>query len=158
MAHGAAAGFGAGTISPGWSVSALAAEGWSARPEVVAPLVLVAGLYAIGWWRLSRRGGSVSPWRVAAAGAGLLALAVALLSPLDGLAHALFSAHMLQHLLLVAVAAPLLLLADPFAALLWGFPRRCAPSPGGCYGPGRACAGSGGDSRRCRWPGSSTSS
>jgi putative membrane protein len=121
MAHGAAAGFGAGTTSPGWSLSAVAAD-WSARPEVAAPVVLVAGLYAIGWWRLSRRGASVSPWRVAAAGAGLLALAVALLSPLDGLAHALFSAHMLQHLLLVAVAAPLLLLADPFAALLWGFP------------------------------------
>ncbi len=130
MAHGAAAGFGAGTISPGWSVSALAAEGWNVRPEVAAPLVLVASLYAIGWWRLSRRGAALSPWRVAAAGAGLLALAVALLSPLDGLAHALFSAHMLQHLLLIAIAAPLLLLADPFAALLWGLPA-----------PARALAG-----------------
>ncbi|HSF04574.1 MAG TPA: cytochrome c oxidase assembly protein [Methylomirabilota bacterium] len=122
MAHGAAAGFGARTTSPGWSVSVLDIETWSARPEVAAPLILVAGLYAVGWWRLSGRGGSVSPWRIGAAGVGLLALAVALLSPLDGLAHALFSAHMLQHLLLVSVAAPLLLLADPFAALLWGLP------------------------------------
>jgi putative membrane protein len=103
-------------------VSLLSAETWSARPEVAAPLILVAGLYAFGWWRLSSRGAAVSPWRVTAAGAGLLALAVALLSPLDALAHALFSAHMLQHLLLVSVAAPLLLLADPFSALLWGLP------------------------------------
>ncbi len=122
MAHGAAAGFGAGTTSPGWPVPALATEGWTARPEVAASLVLVAGLYAVGWWRLSRRGAPIRPWPVGAAAAGLLALAVALLSPLDGLAHRLFSAHMLQHLLLVAVAAPLLLLADPFAALLWGMP------------------------------------
>jgi cytochrome c oxidase assembly factor CtaG len=122
MAHGAAAELGAGTTSPGWSVSLLSAETWSARPEVAAPLILVAGFYAIGWWRLSSRGAAVSPWRVTAAGAGFLALAVALLSPLDGLAHALFSAHMLQHLLLVSAAAPLLLLADPFSALLWGLP------------------------------------
>jgi cytochrome c oxidase assembly factor CtaG len=52
----------------------------------------------------------------------MLALAAALLSPLDGLADTLFSAHMLQHVLLVAVAAPLVLLANPFASLLWGLP------------------------------------
>jgi len=136
VAHGAAAELGAGTIGPGWSVAALAADAWSARPEVAAPLLIVAGAYAVGWWRISHRGVPVSAWRVAAAGAGLLALAAALLSPLDGLAHALFSAHMLQHLLLVAVAAPLLLLADPFAALLWGLPAPLRVRAGRLLRPG----------------------
>jgi cytochrome c oxidase assembly factor CtaG len=40
-----------------------------------------------------------------------IAIAVALLSPLDGLADELFSAHMAQHLLLLVVAAPLLVVA-----------------------------------------------
>ncbi len=75
-------------------------------------------------------------WRVAAAAGGLLALALALVSPLDGLAHALFSAHMLQHVLLIAVAAPLLLLADPFAALLWGLPAPLRALGGRLLRPG----------------------
>src|SRR5262245_26577963 len=137
MAHGAA-GLGAGTTGPGWSTAALAADTWSIRPEVAAPLLIVAAGYAIGWWQLSRRKSPVSPWRVAAAGGGLLALVAALLSPLDGLAHALFSAHMLQHLLLIAVAAPLLLLADPFAALLWGLPAPVRSFAGRLLRPGAA--------------------
>jgi putative membrane protein len=138
MAHGAAAGLGAGTTGPGWSVTALAADAWSVRPEVAAPLMLVAAAYAVGWWRLSRRGAPVSAWRIAAAAGGLLALVAALLSPLDGLAHALFSAHMLQHLLLITVAAPLLLLADPFAALLWGLPAPVRSLAGRLLRPGAA--------------------
>ena len=110
MAHGPAA---------EWTLTTSA---WDARPEVAATLVLVAGAYAIGWSRLARRGEPVSRWRLAAAGAGVLSLAVALLSPLDRMAHASFAVHMVQHLLLIAVAAPLLLLADPFAALLWVLP------------------------------------
>jgi cytochrome c oxidase assembly factor CtaG len=58
--------------------------------------------------------------------AGLLTLVVALVSPLDALGSALLSAHMAQHLLLIAVAAPLLVLGQPPLALLWGLaePRR----------------------------------
>ena len=42
--------------------------------------------------------------------AGIVALAVALVSPLDALSSSLASAHMVQHLLLITVAAPLLAL------------------------------------------------
>src|SRR5262249_59928246 len=81
-------------------------------------------VYAFGRWRRTGRGPrGRPPWRLAAAGAGWLALAAALLSPLASLGHVLFSAHMVQHLLLMAVAAPLLLLADPLPAVLWGLPR-----------------------------------
>jgi putative membrane protein len=99
-----------------------AAFAWSLAPELVLPLAAVAGLYAVGWWRLARRGVRPS-WRPVAAVGGLLALAAALLTPVAALGHFLFAAHMTQHMLLMAVAAPLLLLADPLPAVLWALPR-----------------------------------
>jgi hypothetical protein len=48
---------------------------------------VAGGLYAFGWWRLSRRGpGSALATRVALALGGLAGIALALLSPLDALA------------------------------------------------------------------------
>jgi len=122
VAHEAAQALSAGTPGDIWSVAALVAGGWSARPEVAAPLLIAGGAYAVGWWRLRCRGGAVSGWRVAASGGGLLSVFVALSPALDQLAHSSFAAHMVQHLLLIVGAAPLLLLADPFAALFWALP------------------------------------
>jgi putative membrane protein len=51
-----------------------------------------------------------------------VALGLALLSPLDALSGALASAHMVQHLLLLLVAAPLLALSAPSSAILRGSP------------------------------------
>ncbi len=53
----------------------------------------------------------------------MAALVVALISPLDGLSAALFSAHMVQHMLLILIAAPLLVLGVPGTAFLWALPR-----------------------------------
>jgi cytochrome c oxidase assembly factor CtaG len=98
--------------------------GWTGRPEVLAPLVLSAALYAAGWWRLRRRAPRpVGPARAALALTAGAMLALALLSPLDRLAHRLFVAHMTQHMLLIVGAAPALLLADPFPVIVWGLPR-----------------------------------
>lgn len=55
---------------------------------------------------------------------GMIVLAVALLSPLDALAGALASAHMVQHVMLTMVAAPLLALGTPMGTILRGMPRR----------------------------------
>jgi putative membrane protein len=55
--------------------------------------------------------------------AGYGVLVVALISPIHTLGEALFSVHMVQHLLLVLVAAPLLLLSNSMSVLLWGLPR-----------------------------------
>src|SRR4029077_11225089 len=111
---------------------------WTLTPELVLPLIALAALYALGGWRLRRGrpparapwGGGARPpprerppWRLAAGVAGWLALTAALLSPVAALGHVLFAAHMTQHLLLMAVAAPLLLLANPLPAVLWGLPR-----------------------------------
>jgi len=93
------------------------------RPGIFVLLLLLGVAYAAGWWRLSRRAWPrVAWWRPALTLAGLGSLALALLSPLDALAHRRFVAHMAQHMLLIAVAAPALLLADPLAALLWALP------------------------------------
>ncbi len=54
---------------------------------------------------------------------GYVVLVVALVSPIHGLGEVLFSVHMVQHLLLTLVAAPLLLLSNSMAVLLWGLPR-----------------------------------
>lgn len=96
---------------------------WALRPEVALPLILAAAVYAVGWRRLSRRAARPPhPGRIVLTGTGLVAIGVALLSPLDALAHRLFVAHMLQHMLLIMVAAPALLLADPFPIVVWGLP------------------------------------
>lgn len=99
---------------------------WAAEPLILAALLLSLALYAVGVWRVWRQAGSgrgVSTWQVAAFGAAWVALWLALVSPLDVLSAALFSAHMAQHLLLILVAAPLFILARPVAALWWGLPR-----------------------------------
>ncbi len=92
---------------------------------VLAILVGAAVVYVAGWWRLGRRADRpVATWRLAAAMAALATIAIALVSPLDGLAHERFSAHMVQHLLLLTVAAPLGLLANPFPVVMWALPGR----------------------------------
>jgi len=54
---------------------------------------------------------------------GLLVVATALLSPIDTLAASLFWVHMVQHMLLIVVAAPLLVLGRPLLVLAQGLPR-----------------------------------
>jgi putative membrane protein len=98
---------------------------WSPDPLVVVSLLLAAGVYGRGVasvWRRSGRGRVVTTGEVAAFVAGLAAVAVALVSPLDALATALFAAHMGQHLLLTAVAAPLLVLGAGRLVLSRGLP------------------------------------
>ncbi len=97
---------------------------WDLRLEILAPLVLLAALHFVGWLRLRRRsdGRFANRWRLASYTGGILILALALLSPIDVLSSQLFSIHMVQHLLLMMVAPPLLLLANPFPTFLWALP------------------------------------
>lgn len=99
---------------------------WNWEPWVVASLLAVTVVYSLGITRLWRRGGpgaGVRVWQVSAFAAGILALAVALLSPLSALGGVLFSAHMTQHTVLMLAAAPLLILGAPVVGLLWGLPK-----------------------------------
>jgi len=98
---------------------------WSFEPGIVLPLALAAGLYARGLralWRQAGAGHGIRRWQAAAFAAGWLVLAIALVSPLHELGETLFSAHMAQHELLMAVAAPLLVLGRPLLPFLWGLP------------------------------------
>jgi putative membrane protein len=87
-------------------------------------LVLV---YLRGMSRLRRALPNVlSSWQLAAFLSGLLSMWVAVGSGLAVLDHQFLTAHMVQHLLLMTVAAPLILLGAPVITLLNGLPPRFA--------------------------------
>lgn len=99
---------------------------WNFEPWVVALLAIGLLLYVAGVRRLWARAGYGRGVSRRAAGffaAGWTVLVVALLSPVDTLGGALFSMHMVQHELLMVVAAPLLVLSRPLEAWAWGLPR-----------------------------------
>jgi putative membrane protein len=101
------------------------ALGWTLEPWVVACLAVSAALYALGLARLLPKAGQSRPqlWRRAVYFClGWCALVAALVSPLDAMGSYLFSAHMLQHELMMIVAAPLMVMARPFGVWAWALP------------------------------------
>jgi len=104
---------------------AAALGSWTLEPWLALQLALVVWVYVRGWRRLQHRHPlSFPPWRLTAFLCGVATLYVAIASPLDALGGLLLQAHMLQHLLLMLVAPPLLWLGSPTIALLQGLPRR----------------------------------
>jgi putative membrane protein len=100
---------------------------WTIAPAVLGGAVVAALIHARGMRavrRRTRRARAGTRWRAWAYAGAWLALLVALVSPVDAVSAALFSAHMLQHLLLMMVAAPLFVLGDPATATLWALPLR----------------------------------
>jgi putative membrane protein len=97
---------------------------WEWRPSVILVLSSLGVTYGLGWWRLRRRGYRrlANGRHIAAYWSGLAVLALALLSAIDLWQPLLFSIHMVQHLLLMMVAAPFLWLANPLPFFLWGLP------------------------------------
>ena len=85
------------------------------------PVVLTV-LAAVVYLRGARARRGWPAWRSGLFLLGLAALLAALASPIDGLALELFSVHMVQHMLLLVVAAPLLLAGAPVRPLLRGLP------------------------------------
>lgn len=80
-------------------------------------LILLALFYSLGWYHL-RKVVSNSVWRFAAFIIGIASIAGVWATRLAHLDHHSLTAHMLQHLVLMTVAAPLLLLGDT-GRLLW---------------------------------------
>ena len=84
-------------------------------------------LYASGVARMWRRAGVGRGISLPAASghlAGWIVLAASLFGPLDAIAQQSFAAHMVQHELLMVVAAPLLVLGRPLGAWSWAFAAR----------------------------------
>jgi putative membrane protein len=94
---------------------------------VSASLILVVLLYLRGWLRLRKLNlDSDQGWR---AGGFMLALSLiwlAIASPMSALDHEMLTAHMVQHLLLMTFAAPLILVGKPVNTMLCGLPHRVA--------------------------------
>ena len=86
--------------------------------------VLAAGLYLRGWTTVSRRMPErFGTSRLVAFMAGIASLILGLSPPVDALAPVLLQAHMIQHLLLMIVAPPLLWMGAPVAPMLLGLPK-----------------------------------
>lgn len=98
---------------------------WTFDPWIVAPIAIAGALHAGGsirlWRRANRRsflvGSGILYW------SGWIVLVSALVSPLHFLGEHLFTFHMIEHELVMAVSAPLFVLARPAGTLLWGLPR-----------------------------------
>ncbi len=95
-------------------------DGWSFSADVWLPVILAA----LAYWKardlVNQRhpANPVPRWRLWSWLAGLAAIVLALASPIEFYDTTLFAAHMVQHLLLMMVAAPLLVLAAPITLLL----------------------------------------
>lgn len=87
-------------------------------PVFTLALILLVLAYVRGWYRLRR-----SRSKLAAFAGGVFALWVAVGSPLAALDHQFLTFHMAQHLLLMTVSAPLILLGAPGFTLLHSLPR-----------------------------------
>jgi len=99
--------------------------GWEWPPFVVMPLVLSAGFYGVGTFRMLRRTATrrASAWPIVWFALGWISLVIALDSPLHELGDQLFWAHMTQHEILMLVSAPLFVLGRPMIVFLWALPR-----------------------------------
>jgi cytochrome c oxidase assembly factor CtaG len=98
--------------------------GWNWNPLILASLGLAVYGYIRGLLRLNSaaRARLFGGLRYAAFTAGIVTLFSALISPFDTLDDQLFSAHMVQHLVLLMIAPPLLILGRPALACFWAFP------------------------------------
>jgi cytochrome c oxidase assembly factor CtaG len=109
------------------SVAQAVLRSWSIPPVATFALVLTALTYLRGAWLLRRAGYPYLPaWRIASFALGLFALWFALASPLDTFSPFVLTAHMLQHMMLMMVAPPLILLGEPLIPVVRGMPRFAA--------------------------------
>src|SRR5207244_10155167 len=117
LAHGPAA---AEPVLPGVLLA------WRFEPLVLIPVALAAAAWLWLARIVARRHAAHPPeaWRIGAFLCGLGVIAIALTSPIEAYEGQLFSVHMLQHMLLELVAAPLLLLGAPATLAL----RAASPS------------------------------
>jgi len=87
--------------------------------------IVAVFVYLRGWLHVPSTSLNVTDtWRVGSFSLGLFSMWVALASPIATWDEALLTGHMIQHLLLMTFAPPLILLSEPVMVLLHGLPRR----------------------------------
>jgi putative membrane protein len=109
------------------------APGWTWDPMLTLPLGLALIAYLVGFARLIVRAGHSRLRGLALFVSGWLVLALAVVSPLHEAGERSFTLHMIEHELIMLVAALLLPLSRPLGVMLWAFPRvaRQALAPAG---------------------------
>lgn len=97
---------------------------WVEEPLLIIAVYVAVSVYVIGLRRLHREAPKYHfpKWRIISYFGGVLAFCIALLSPLAAYSEELFAMHMVQHLLLLIVAPPLILLGTPLIPALWTLP------------------------------------
>ena len=106
---------------------------WSFEPSILIPLAVVTVIYFWGMRKVWQRAGKehgIQRRQYLSFAAALVSLLVAFVSPLDALSDALFTAHMVQHLILIMLTAPLLVMSNVPLAVLWALPRSQAQGLG----------------------------
>lgn len=97
---------------------------WDIPWIVSSALAVTAMVYVRGWTRIRRtRPAQFPTWRLATFLGGIVALFVAVASPLDTFSESLLFMHMAQHFVLMSVAPPLIVLGAPVVPMLRGLPR-----------------------------------
>jgi len=100
---------------------------WSVPLGLDATLLLTVLIYLRGWFRVRAVSANLIPaWRLGAFLAGIFSVWIAIGSPLDAFDEVLLTVHMAQHLLLMAIAPPLILLGAPALPSLQGIPQSVA--------------------------------
>jgi len=103
----------------------VAFESWSCSVGLTLAVVLAGGLYLRGWLRLhSASVNAIPSWRAGSFFLGLFLIWLAVGSPLAAFDEELLTVHMVQHLLLMTVAPPLILVSAPVMPLLHALPRK----------------------------------
>ena len=105
---------------------------WDLELGIVIPLAVSAWLYVRGLRLLwdEHVGRGIRVWEASCFAAGWITTALALLSPLHALSEQLFVAHMVQHELLMVIAAPLLVVGQPLVPMLWALPSNARRTVG----------------------------
>ena len=99
-------------------------QSWSLPLAITFGLVVTALVYLRGWLSLRNAFPNlIAGWRLAAFMSGLFSVWIAVASPLATLDHQSLTIHMMKHLLLMTVAAPLLLAGAPAFPLVCGLPK-----------------------------------
>jgi putative membrane protein len=98
---------------------------WNVDPLLSLGFLVATWLYLRGVFALWRSGGTsrgIRRWQMGAFLGGMVTMVIAVISPLDALGAALFSAHMVQHVLLFLIAPMLFALSRPALAFSWAIP------------------------------------
>ena len=99
-------------------------DDWSLPVWLTLATVITIVIYVRGWFALHKtRPEQFNGWTLFSFLAGMTSLWLAIGSPMDSFADVLLSAHMIEHLILMSIVPPLVLLGLPVVPMLRGLPR-----------------------------------